>query len=466
MRNRDNRRLPYHQFLDIIESKSSLQPLADSQVMDGINTFLNLALEYSLHRVERARQDSYLTTALNRSSILALSEDRQYVPRKSAPSSGSFKVVNSLGDIQSVPANTLLVSEGQIYYMTGDAVMVFPNNRANGQLKQLRPETVEFRVTEERPFLEFELDKSLSRSIAQMTVYVDMGQGFVEWEKSVRFRNTDSYSLAYDEFYSHTDQVGIRFGNGIFGKIPAPGSRVRVDLMLTEGDTKLMPNQPLYPIEPERFTGLEFFSAGTVTGGQAQEDTEEIRKNALYYTLYNEEVVWNGDYVFYIKRHHPTINWLNVWGEQEMEEMTGAPNASYINKIFFTAHAPRDRHINKKILASLEKLPPLNRQYQAIEREDHSFVVKIEGKLDRSILLADATSIIGQLLRNNYDQLSPERRTQVHIRDLYALMNSAGIFASDQDIHINITGKTTPDNLKQMLFIDLEESMEQLKLTY
>ena len=89
-------------------------------------------------------------------------------------------------------------------------------------------------------------------------------------------------------------------------------------------------------------------TANTISGGADQESTEEIRRNSLYYMLYNEEVVWNGDYEFYIRRKHPDINWLNVWGEQEMEAMQGAPNPDYINKIFFTAYAPGNSDINNR----------------------------------------------------------------------------------------------------------------------
>ena len=92
MSNLDNKAEARASFTDIIRKKPVLEPLADSQVMQGVNTFQNLALEYALHKLERARQEGYLSTAYNRSSILALAEDRQYSPRKAAPSRGQIRI--------------------------------------------------------------------------------------------------------------------------------------------------------------------------------------------------------------------------------------------------------------------------------------------------------------------------------------------------------------------------------------
>lgn len=460
----------YEEFIEILKTKPSLAPLVDGQVMEGLNIFQNLALEYGLSRIERARQEGYLSTSLNRSSILALSEDRLYVPRKATPSNGPLKIENKSGKVMGIPANTQLVTSSQVYYMTGDAVEIPANGEAYVTIRQLKPESISFDVPEEVPFLEFLLDRQLSKNIAELNVFVDMGLGFVEWQQAVMFRNTNEQSRVFDEFYSHTDQVGIRFGNGIYGVMPPHGSTVRVDVMLTEGFTELMPNQKMLPVIAD-FNSLEFTTAGTVSGGADQEDAEEIRRNAKYYSLYDEEVVWNGDYRFFILRKHPGINWLAVWGEQEMEEMEGAPDPAYINKIFFTAYSPDEPDINDKILESLEQLPPLNRRYEPILRVDHAFVVEIAGTLTGSVPMEDATQQIEATLDLYYgkDSSGPEgagRREQVQIRELYSLMNGLGIFSDEDDIEIEVVGNSKPENLKQMLFVDLEESIKRLDLSY
>ena len=240
----------YEEFIEILKSKPELAPLIDGQVMQGLNIFQNLALEYALNRVERARQEGYLSTALNRSSILALSEDRQYIPRKATASKGLMRIINKTGHMVGLPVNTQAVTTSQVSYLTDDAVEVPANGEAVIAVSQIRPDSATFTVTEEKPFAEFMLDSAISKNIASLRVYVDMGQGFVEWEKSVMFRNTSEQSRVYDEIYSHTDQVGVRFGNGEYGVIPPHNSIIRVDMMLTEGFTELMPNQKLMPVDP------------------------------------------------------------------------------------------------------------------------------------------------------------------------------------------------------------------------
>lgn len=124
MSNLDNKAEARASFTDIIRKKPVLEPLADSQVMQGINTFQNLALEYAVHKLERASQEGYLSTAYNRGSILALAEDRQYLPRKAAPSRGQIRILNKQNRDRSVMAYFPIVSEDQVYYMVNESVRV------------------------------------------------------------------------------------------------------------------------------------------------------------------------------------------------------------------------------------------------------------------------------------------------------------------------------------------------------
>ena len=170
------------------------------------------------------------------------------------------------------------------------------------------------------------MSREYSGKLVDIGVFVDENRSgqFVLWEKSVQFRNTTGKSQVYDEFYSHTDQSGIRFGNGIYGKIPATNARIRVDVKLTLGNSELMPDQRLYPAGDNiDFTGLTLTTSETIGGGFPGESQEEIRGNAKYYALYDESIVWNDDYRFFILRQHPGVIWCKIWGEQEQEAMEG-----------------------------------------------------------------------------------------------------------------------------------------------
>ena len=132
-------------------------------------------------------------------------------------------------------------------------------------------------------------------------------------------------SHVYDEFYHFTDQIGIRFGNGDFGKILPQGTKVRVELVLTEGDTILLEKQSLWPVEEIRdANGLsaqyQITVSQTIQNGEAQEGTEEMRRNLHYAPVYNERLVWDNDYEYFLRRRFPEIVFTRAWGEEEAEK--------------------------------------------------------------------------------------------------------------------------------------------------
>ncbi|EOW9480323.1 lipopolysaccharide biosynthesis protein BplA [Vibrio cholerae] len=452
-------------FIDIIRKKPVLEPLADSQVLQGINVFQNLTLEYALHALERANQEGYLSTAYNRSSILALAEDRSYLPRKATPSRGKIKITNKGQRDRSVLAQFPVVSEDQVYYMVNDSVRVAAGSEVVVDGCQLRLQELTFTVEKEKPFIEFELGRAISVNIHNFKVFVDMGSGFEEWKPTNRFRNAKADKV-FDEFYSHTDQVGIRFGNNIFGLIPRKDSTVKVQLWLTDGDTKLMPKQVLTPVD-DNFDDLEFETASVFTGGTAREDTEELRRNALYYPLYDDNHVWDDDYLFFIKQHFPEVIWGNVWGEAEQEKMDGELRFENVNKIFLCVYAPDNPAIGAEIEAYMTKnIPQFNRRYQNVPVDARTFTAKITGKLLRSVTITDARKLISDALWNSYGKDTRKRKAKALKRDLYRLMNNLNIFESEDDIEIEIVGHAEPDSLKQMIYIDLEASMNALIIDY
>ncbi|EOG7744647.1 MULTISPECIES: lipopolysaccharide biosynthesis protein BplA [Vibrio] len=465
MSNLENKAEARASFTDIIRKKPVLEPLADSQVMQGINTFQNLALEYAIHKLERAVQEGYLSTAYNRSSILALAEDRQYLPRKAAPSRGQIRIRNKQSRDRSVMAHFPIVSEDQVYYMINESVRVAAGGEVVVEGSQVKQHELSFVVEKEQPFLEFEFGRSISVNLHKFRVFVDMGSGYEEWLPTNRFRNARADKV-FDEFYSHTDQVGIRFGNNIFGLIPAKDSKVKVELWLTEGDTKLMPNQPLTPVDDDA-EDIEFETASVFTGGAAREETDELRRNALYYPLYDDNHVWDDDYLFFIKRHFPEVIWGNVWGEAEQEKMDGQLKLENVNKIFLCVYAPNNDAIGTEIAAYMkENIPQFNRRYQNVPVDAQAFTAKITGKLLRSVTLTDAEKLISDTLWNNYGKDASKRKAKALKRDLYRLMNNLNIFESEDDIDIEILGKAEPENLKQMIYINLEASMGMLDIDY
>ncbi|CCO46640.1 BplA [Vibrio nigripulchritudo SOn1] len=465
MSNLQNKSEARASFTDIIRKKPALEALADSQVMQGINTFQNLALEYAIHKLERSVQEGYLSTAYNRSSILALAEDRQYLSRKASPSRGKIKVRNTTNLAQSVTANFPIVSDDQIYYVIDESVYIQAGEEVVVNGSQVKHQELTFSVDKEEPFLEYEFGRDISVRLNKFRVFVDMGNGFEKWLSTNRFRNSRADKV-FDEFYSHTDQVGIRFGNNVFGLIPPKGSKVRVELWLTEGDIKLMPNQSLIPVD-DAVEGLEFETSSVFTGGVEREGTEELKKNALYYPLYDDNHVWDNDYLFYIKQNFPEVIWAKVWGEEEQEKMDGLLKEENRNKIFICAYAPNNPDIGRQITDTMkQKIPQFNLIFQYVPVNILTFNVKVSGKLLRTVTISAARKLIADVLWENYGRDSSKRKPKALKKDFYRLMSNLNVFENGDDIEVEISGHPTPSDLTQMIHIDLDESLSKLSLSY
>ena len=453
------------EFIELVRQRSALAPLADSQLMQAMNAFQNLAVEAAIRKVERTRQELYLTTAVNRSSVLALAEDRLYNPRKPSPSRGRVVIQNKSDSDHGLPEFMTLVDERQVPYTLPEPVTITAGETVEVDSLQIISESLEFIVEDEKPLYEILLPRDLSPRVSEFSVFVDSGDGWEEWEYRAMFRNASEEDTIYDEFYSASERIGIRFGNGLFGRIPPKNAPVMVLMWITEGETTLMPGQQLLPLESIP-SGLAFESATTFTGGKDVEGTEDIARNAQYNILFDNSIVWDEDYEFFARRMHPTLLWFKVWGEQEQEEMSGGFDPSFINSIFFSCYAPNDPEISSKVKESLDQTPRLNRKYTIVDPDMQPFIIAISGRLKRSVSLPAARLAIGDTLHKNYGQTSRSRKNACLVRDLYELMNRLDIFASEDDIHILTEGVTDPEKLYQMVFIDLDTSMDMLELYY
>ncbi|EKQ3696064.1 lipopolysaccharide biosynthesis protein BplA [Vibrio vulnificus] len=454
-------------FTDIVRKTPSIAPLADSQVLQGINTFQGLAIEYALHSVERAKQDSFISTALNRSSILAGAEDRQYLPRKVTPSRGPFSVTNGTECDLSITADTILYSEDQTPFSVESSIVVRAGETVEGVLIQRYSHEETFHVENTQAFYECMLDKKISAKAYALSVFVKEPNSDVyeRWTYKQKFMNCTPTDKAFDEFYSHLDQTGIRFGNGVFGAIPIKGSEVKLVVWLSDGAVTLMPKQPLIS-DKEELEELKFETSGVISGGAQRESTEELRRNALYYPLYDHSLVWESDYVFYINRHFPTLSFLKVWGEAEQEAMDGK-NVDNVNAIFICAYDSVDEHISQKIATHLKKMAPeYNRKFTPVSVRLKKFSVSISAKVSQEITLSEATSQVMERLKVNYHANSKSRKDRPLIRDVYKILNSLGFFVSEEDIDVSFSGEYEPERLSDLVCIDLEAQAECISLRY
>lgn len=458
----------YEKFKKLISSQSSWKGLEGSQFVQHVGLHLAWAIEDAILKVERAYQESYVDTALNRSSILAMGEGCDYVPRKPVPASGTVLVRNESELPVSIAKGRELLSDGQVAFAVTEAVTVEGGTTAEIPVVQRTSRVITHTVTETKPWYEILLDRDLSPTIEDISVAVDLndGKGSRTWTKDRLFTNSYPESLVYDEFYHFTDQLGVRFGNGEFGTIPPEGSIVTLTLTLTNGDVTLLSGQSLYPAqeivtETGEIADVTFTVGTTIGGGSSQEDTEEMRRNVHYARVFNERLVWAEDYVYFLRRTCPDIVWGKCWGEETAEEMWGY-NVHHINHIWLCAHSPErtDDELKAACLEAVGNVPSLNKYIVWYTPELVRFSVKLTGEILQSVDKSDVEAAIRAFLAEAYGDASKTRRENVLIHEMYEGIYATGYFekGSGAWFSLEISGTTKPEYIYQMVCIDLEAS--------
>jgi len=453
-------------FSELLASDPSWQTLASSQFAEHVAVFCAWALRDAQFKTERDRQEFFLSTALNRSSILAHAEDREYLPTKGVPSSGTILFTNLGESTVAVPKGTEFLTPKSIPVTTTAAVVVSAGQTVSISAEQKTQTVHTFSVTEEKQFLECLLPIDTTNKLASYTVDVSDSYGVSErWTYYRLLLNTFATTRAFDEFYSHNGQTGIRFGNGNFGKIPSSGSTVTITAWETEGNIFLASGQQLYPVKG---LGVLFKAVigSAFTSGRDMEGTESIRRNLHYWQTFNEEMVWRDDYTYFLRRKFPELVHVRAWGEQEAEQQAGGMSLDFLNKIFVVAYAVGGADMQTSCMTALETVRPLNRRFQWVPVRHVYWTIQLTGRVLDDVSLVDAQAAIKAALYAEYGRDSATRRDKVYVSEIYEVILATGFFRQESGARFSLTtgGSIEPELLEDMVSIDIDNST--FTLTY
>lgn len=476
-------------FRNLLREKPSWLKIADSQFVGHLAVFVSWCLREALWRLERLNQEFFISTALNDSSIMAHAEDREYLPRKRIPATGTVTIFNTGAAELAIPAFTEFVSANSHPYLTVEGVTVQAGDSADVPVVQAELKTITNSIdTAPGPYFTYLLELEDSQRLANnlvmtsavsdtlisltgITVEIEQPGDdiFSYWEPSRLFQNSTPGSKVYDEFFSHTGQTGIRFGNGLFGMIPSLSSALRITLMLTEGDTELVTGQVIAQVvdlydndgNPALFTATV---AETIQNGGEREGIAEMKAALHYWPSYHDKLIWNDDYVFFLKRALSGIVWSKVWGEAEEEEISGF-SIHNINRIFVTAYAPGNTDLPTEVMARLGEVHLLNRTFTWVDPIFVPFGLTITGLVPRTTNISATEQAIRTVLNRDYGRDSSSRKDLVYLKDIYALVNATGSFSGlTAHFEVEIVGTITPTRLQEMVHVDLD--LVEINLDY
>ena len=154
----------------LLAEMSSWKGLAGSQFVKQLSIFLGWSIEDAAHKVERAMQESFLDSALNRSSILAHGEGMEYMPRKPVPAQGRISILNQGKHPFTIVREREFMSDARVVFTLTDTVVVPPGERIEASVQQRSCQTLEFVIDERRPFYEILMGRDVSPRIVSFRV--------------------------------------------------------------------------------------------------------------------------------------------------------------------------------------------------------------------------------------------------------------------------------------------------------
>ncbi|SMP81069.1 hypothetical protein SAMN02744783_04799 [Serratia sp. CC22-02] len=460
-------------FTALIQQNVWWSRFVNSQFMKMLAIMLSQIIYAAQTAAEKALTEGFISTATKRSSILAGAEDRGYVARQIMPSYGTSSVTNKTQIQQSLPIYADLISDEQKRYMLVEPLVLKPGETRHGvPTKQLEREQLIFDVENETEFLSFTLTKAMTKRCVSIDVSVTDNGVARRWEENPQFRLSNKNSLHYVKFYRPTEQIGIRFGDGSIGKMPAGGEQVILDVWLSDGDITLVQGQTLTPYagSSDLSGKIEVKTETPITNGAGYETTEETRNRAQYFTAYDGQVVWGADYKFYLRTQIPNISWINAWGEKEQEKSTGVHSLKNINTVFFCGHKKglTQEQMESVVLSAFQDIPnELNKNFVYVKTNERPFTINVTGVVKKNEVIVDAEKKIRDELEaragrdsSNFERDESGEFARVSHNEVWAIIQSTGLLSK---FKLEIINMSEAAALNDFIYLDVKKSKFELK---
>lgn len=439
-----------------------------SQFISMLSTYLAQLVYRCYQYAASSLAESFISTASNRSSILAAAETNGYVGDRPQPSKGSARITNDTSQAISIPQYTTFISDDELPYLTTEICDIPADGSADVAISQLEIVKVSETVNTATEFMEVVLSKDLTAVCQKIDVIVTENSKNTTWQSSTAFRLASSTSEVYVLFYSANDQMGVRFGDGTIGKIPPAGSIVTLKVWCTNGDTTLLSGQTLTPSDNSAnlSDSISVATSTSITGGTDAESSEVTRQRAKYQTAYDDQVVWRGDYSYFLVRNISGLGWVKAWGEEDQEKIDGASNVANINKIFFAGYHPNmtQTELSAAITAALVNVPnEMNKKFSYKDTNELPFTVTITGTISasttidtvKSQLKTDLTTRFGKD-SEYFDKNKVGEYNLIKQKDLWAYIEGLEYF---EDFSLTFNDWSVSNGFFDFVFLDVANSV-------
>ena len=280
-----------------------------------------------------ALNESYLTTAQLRSSVVSLAEAIGYMPASKAASSATVNLSVNTGNLVGRPSvltlprgtkfNTTVDDVAYVFETTGTitatddgfGLYVFKDNldRQNITIKEGANVTKTFIVSEDSIDSVYVIpDKNIDTTTAFVSVFDDLNTTTFSTFTDLKQADTiDDQSKLYILRETPNGFYELSFGDGFtLGKAPQAGNKIVVEYLSTNGPIAngATAFTPTAQVNVPTATGNNLFNLTTTTitksvSGSEVETLESIRKNAPFSYASQNRMVTASDYATLVKRN-------------------------------------------------------------------------------------------------------------------------------------------------------------------
>lgn len=455
-------------FNNIIADSAWWSSLKDSQFVTYLVTFV-AQIYFRAEQVSARRlQEAHLSRAQRYPSVLAHSESRGYVARKRIPLKKVVGITNATGADRYLPAFSRFYSASNDLHFVNETPINIKGNGVETELEVIQAQLniIQFKVTEEKSFQEYLLPVELSDKVAKITVKVTDPSGNTEkWNQSYKFRNTQATSPAYVEIYTQTEQLGVRFGNGVSGKVPELGSTISLTCYVSDGLVEIADGTKLELLGNGSQAGLKIIANRTLVVGGEREDMESIRNNALYYFNYDNTVVFDGDYQFFTNQHIGGLTFFRVWGEKQQEELTGRKDLDFMGRVYISAYHPKMEQ--SALLEAMSEIysnvKTLNVIYTPLECKTETFTLTVTGKILSTQKKEEVEGLLRKALSDQYSASASGHNGDISYDAIWqSIAELSNLVRFKVDVHE--VDLDVPPLIDTYRFLDIENS--QINISY
>ena len=481
--------------LDFDQIKSNLKTFLkqQSQFQDydfegsGLNILLDVLAyntHYNAYYLNMIANESFLDTALLRTSVVSHAKKLNYVPRSSA---SARAIVNITVVTPNTTAGSLTIPKGYSFFSEQINGLSFKFVTLNSYTADKVGYNYTFTAIPiyEGQYTSYSFVNSYATNPKQLFTLNDSNIDTDTLIVSVRQSTSNTTTIVYDrsendlnitansEVYflqEGTDgKYDIYFGDNILSKALPDGGVVTTEYLVANGS---LANYANNFISSATISGYSTFIISPVvrsSGGVERESVDEIKFGAPLSLLAQNRAVTKNDYIRLIQQKYPQFEAVNVWGgEENNPPVYGKVFVSAKPKLGFEVTQTEKDYVKNNILKPISMLTVtpeiVDVDYNYLKVISKVYFNKAKLSTSQSQLIADVKTLISDYCSTNLNKFNSYfnfsgMETRVDAYDRSIVSNEATLFVAKKfrpdlinsdnyilDFGFELTRGTTNDN--------------------